>query len=156
MVQRLDCDQPNPHDCGLHSFDQKLIIIAGGYDKKSRLPAGTGYGRQGETLILMGVTANKIEQTVRSAPGFAESGMQILHVSGMEEAVQTARDVAQPGDIVSLSPACASFDLYRNFELRGQHYKALVNALDLSRMALSGAREKGYNSYNGRREYILT
>ena len=85
---------------GLHAFDQKLIIIAGGYDKK-----------------------------IPFTPLGPVMGMQILHVSGMEEAVQAARDAAKPGDIVSLSPACASFDLYRNFELRGQHYKALVNAL---------------------------
>ncbi len=115
---------------GLHSFDQKLIIIAGGYDKKIPFtPLGPVMVDKVKILILMGVTADKIEQTVRSTPGFDECGMQILHVSGMEEAVQAARDAAKPGDIVSLSPACASFDLYRNFELRGQHYKALVNAL---------------------------
>ena len=47
----------------------------------------------------------------------------------MEEAVQTARDVAQPGDIVSLSPACASFDMFPNYGTRGRRFKELVNAL---------------------------
>ena len=47
----------------------------------------------------------------------------------MEEAVKLAHDNAAAGDIVSLSPACASFDMYPNFEARGKHYKAIVNAL---------------------------
>ena len=47
----------------------------------------------------------------------------------MEEAVAAARRVAKEGDIVTLSPACASFDMYPNFEARGRHYKELVNAL---------------------------
>ena len=47
----------------------------------------------------------------------------------MEQAVAAAAAHAQPGDIVSLSPACAAFDLYPNFEVRGRHYKELVNRL---------------------------
>ena len=47
----------------------------------------------------------------------------------MQQAVQLAYETAQPGDVVSLSPASASFDLYPNFELRGRHFKELVNAL---------------------------
>ena len=63
-------------------------------------------------------------------PGYAASGMQIRRAADLEEAVRTARALARPGDIVSLSPASASFDRYPNFEVRGQHYKALVNALE--------------------------
>ena len=48
----------------------------------------------------------------------------------LEEAVSTARDIAEKGDIVTLSPACASFDMYPNFEVRGQHFKRLVNELN--------------------------
>ena len=47
----------------------------------------------------------------------------------MEEAVQTADQITKPGDIVTLSPACASFDKYPNFEERGMHYKRLVNRI---------------------------
>ena len=47
----------------------------------------------------------------------------------MEEAVKAARENAQSGDVVSLSPASASFDLYKNFEERGRHYKSIVNSL---------------------------
>ena len=70
-----------------------------------------------------------VETAVRACPGFAESGLVILHAKDMKEAVDAARAAAKPGDIVSLSPASASFDLYPNFEVRGRHFKELVNAL---------------------------
>ena len=54
---------------------------------------------------------------------------KILHAADMEKAVTLAYAAAEPGDIVTLSPASASFDLYPNFEVRGRHYKSLVNAL---------------------------
>ena len=57
--------------------------------------------------------------------------MAVLHAAGMEEAVAIARKMAVPGDIVSLSPASASFDLYRNFEERGRHFKTLVRELTI-------------------------
>ena len=77
----------------------------------------------------MGQTGPKIEAAVRACPGFAESGLIIEHAKDMAEAVQLARKNAKPGDVVSLSPASACFDLYPNFEVRGRHFKELVNAL---------------------------
>ena len=82
-----------------------------------------------KTLILTGATAGKIEDAVRADAGFAASGLVILRAADMAEAVHLAHEAAQPGDIVSLSPACASFDRYPNFEARGRHYKELVRAL---------------------------
>ena len=55
--------------------------------------------------------------------------LKIVHVSTLEEAVEQARALAQPGDVVTLSPASASFDLYLNFEQRGHHFKRIVNGL---------------------------
>ena len=55
--------------------------------------------------------------------------LKISHVASMEEAVQRAREIAEEGDIVTLSPACASFDLYPNFEARGLHFKRLVKEM---------------------------
>jgi UDP-N-acetylmuramoylalanine--D-glutamate ligase len=55
--------------------------------------------------------------------------LKIYHSSGMEESVKIAHELAKDGDIVSLSPACASFDAYRNFADRGNHFKELVNKL---------------------------
>ena len=115
---------------GLRSFDQKIIIIAGGYDKKIPYePLAPEILAHVKALVLMGQTGPLIEKAVRECPGFAESGLVIEHAADMAEAVATARKLAKPGDIVSLSPASASFDLYPNFEVRGRHFKELVNAL---------------------------
>lgn len=115
---------------GLRAFDQKLIIIAGGSDKGiSFAPLAPELIAHVKVLILTGATADKIEAAVKADPGYAESGLVILRAADMAEAVNLARREAKPGDIVSLSPACASFDCYPNFEVRGRHYKALVNAL---------------------------
>ena len=115
---------------GLRSFEQKLILIAGGYDKKiSYAPLAPELIAHVKVLILMGATGPIIEREVRACPGFAESGLVILHARDMQDAVAQARSAANPGDIVSLSPASASFDRYPNFEARGQEYKRIVNAL---------------------------
>ncbi len=114
---------------GLNSFKQKLILIAGGYDKKIPFePLAPKIIEKVKVLILMGVTAPKIEAAVTSCESYDPDKLTILHVSSMQEAVQKAREVAEKGDIVSLSPACASFDLYPDFEARGRHFKELVNA----------------------------
>ena len=115
---------------GLNSFKQKLILIAGGYDKKIPFePLAPKIIEKVKVLILMGVTAPKIEAAVTACKGYDPDKLTILHVSSMQEAVQKAREVAEKGDIVSLSPACASLDLYPDFEARGRHFKELVNAL---------------------------
>lgn len=80
-------------------------------------------------MILLGATAPKIEKAVRDCENFETSGLQIVHVSTLEEAVAKARELAQQGDVVSLSPASASFDLYKNFEERGKHFKRIVNEM---------------------------
>ncbi len=115
---------------GLRSFDQKIILIAGGYDKKIPYePLAPEILAHVKTLILMGATGPRIEQAVRAEPGFEASELNILHAENMEQAVALAREAAVPGDVVSMSPASASFDLYPNFEVRGRHYKQIVNSL---------------------------
>ena len=115
---------------GLNSFHQKIILIAGGYDKKIPFePLAPKIVEKVKALILMGVTAPKIEAAVRACADFDEQALPIYHVSNMQQAVEKAREIAGEGDIVSLSPACASFDLYPDFEARGRHFKELVNKL---------------------------
>ena len=115
---------------GLRAFDQKLIVIAGGYDKNIPFePMAKDVVERVKLLILMGPTAPKIDAAVRAAPGFAQSGLRIVHAKSLEDAVRIAREEAKSGDIVTLSHACASFDAYPNFEARGNHFKELVNAL---------------------------
>ncbi len=115
---------------GLRSFTQKLVLIAGGYDKKiSYAPLAPEILAHVRLLILMGPTGPIIEQELRALPAFESSGLELLHAANMEQAVQLAKANTHPGDIVTLSPASASFDAYPNFEVRGRHYKQLVNAL---------------------------
>ena len=115
---------------GLRSFNQKIILIAGGYDKKIPYePLAPEILAHVKTLVLMGATSPRIEAAVRACSGFDESALTILHADSMQHAVELARGAAQPGDVVSLSPASASFDLYPNFEVRGRDYKNIVNNL---------------------------
>lgn len=115
---------------GLRSFNQKIILIAGGYDKKIPYePLAPEILAHVKTLVLMGATGPRIEAAVRGCAGFDESALTILHADSMQRAVELARGAAQPGDVVSLSPASASFDLYPNFEVRGRDYKNIVNNL---------------------------
>lgn len=115
---------------GLNSFDHKVILIAGGYDKHIPFDVlGPKAVEKVKCLILMGVTADKIEQAVTSAPGYSAQEMPIVRVGSLEEAVQAARARARRGDIVTLSPACASFDMFPNFETRGNIFKKLVTEL---------------------------
>ncbi|MCI9576810.1 MAG: UDP-N-acetylmuramoyl-L-alanine--D-glutamate ligase [Clostridiales bacterium] len=114
----------------LSLYDQKILLIAGGYDKKIPFDnLGPVIVDKVKTLILMGATAPKIQAAVEAAPAYTEGCPKILHAASMEEAVTLASQEAQAGDIVSLSPACASFDQYPNFEARGNHFKELVHAL---------------------------
>ena len=114
----------------LSLFPQKILMIAGGYDKHIPFePLGPAVCEKVKTLILLGSTAQKIQDAVMAAPQYREGCPEILRVETMEEAVAAAAAHAQPGDIVSLSPACAAFDLYPNFEVRGRHFKEIVNKL---------------------------
>ena len=109
-------------------YKENLVLIAGGYDKHIPYePLGPAIRGRVKTLVLMGDTGPKIEQAVREAQGGALP--EILHAKDMEEAVSLARNAARPGDVVSLSPASASFDMYPGFEARGRHFKELVNGL---------------------------
>ncbi len=116
---------PSRTIAGLEAFDRKVIWIAGGYDKHiPYTPLGPVAARTVKHAILMGATADAIETAVRSC-----TDLPISRVKGMEEAVCEAYRLAQDGDIVFMSPASASFDLYPNFEVRGKHFKQLVQDL---------------------------
>ena len=117
-------------NAGLNAFSQKLIVIAGGSDKKLDYNLlAQPINEHVKTLILLGATADKIEAAVKGYKDHSEENCRIIRVNSMEEAVETARKCAVSGDIVTLSPASASFDSYKNFEERGRHYKSIVNSL---------------------------
>lgn len=117
---------PSRTIAGLRAFDRRVILIAGGYDKNIPYePLGEAAADTVKAAVLLGATADKIEAAIR-----AHSDLPITRVSSMDEAVAAARAIAGEGDIVFMSPASASFDMYKNFEERGNHFKRLVNELN--------------------------
>jgi UDP-N-acetylmuramoylalanine--D-glutamate ligase len=115
---------------GLRAFNRKIIVIAGGYDKKIPYePLGEDANRYIKVLVTLGATAEKIENAVKSHPDYNSDSIKIIRTKTLEEAVETAKSNASSGDVITLSPASASFDLYKNFEERGEHFKRIVNAL---------------------------
>ena len=121
---------PDRTIAGLKARGEKVILIAGGQNK------GLVYDKLGpvinekvKVLIVMGETADLIEQSAKQAANYNAAALEILHADSMEQAVALARAHAHEGDVVSLSPASTSFDKYKNFERRGQHFKQVVNAL---------------------------
>ncbi len=114
----------------LSLFKDKIIMIAGGYDKKIPFDElGIEINKKVKTLILMGDTAKKIEESVKGSKNYIKDNINIINVKDMKEAVEAANKNAVNGDTVVLCPACASFGLYKNFEERGNHFKRLVNEL---------------------------
>ncbi|MBQ6848424.1 MAG: UDP-N-acetylmuramoyl-L-alanine--D-glutamate ligase, partial [Clostridia bacterium] len=114
---------------GLKAFDKKIHLIAGGYDKHIPFEPMVPYILQKvEKLYLCGDTADKIEAAVSSNENY-NNNPEIIRVKDIAEAVELAHKTAKVGDIVSLSPACASFDAFPNFAARGNYFKELVNKL---------------------------
>ncbi|MBW9148522.1 UDP-N-acetylmuramoyl-L-alanine--D-glutamate ligase [Clostridium sp. CM028] len=114
----------------LKAFGKPVILIAGGYDKKIPFEplAEEGYTNI-KTLILVGDTKYKIKEVFERMSKENKIPLQIILAENFNEAIFTAKLVAKPGDIVTLSPACASFDMFQNFEVRGNKYKEIVMTL---------------------------
>ena len=118
---------PSRSKAGLRSFAQKVILIAGGYDKNlDYAEFGEEVKAHVKTLVLVGATSDKIEQACHAAGMEKEN---IVRCTEFAQAVYAARDAAQNGDVVLLSPASASFDLFKNFMERGKVFKDIVNGL---------------------------
>ena len=115
---------------GLKAFDEKVILIAGGYDKHIPFEplAYDGYPYIKE-LILLGETKDKIKAVFDKLEQEKGIKIEIKMVKSLEEAVETAKKIADSGDIITLSPACASFDMYPNFMVRGNKFKDIVKKL---------------------------
>ena len=120
---------PSRTIAGLRSFKEKVILIAGGYDKHIPFDVlGPEIVEHVKALVLCGATAGKIRQAVEQAAGYAPSKPEILEVAPFQNAVEAARDLAEEGDVVTLSPACAAFDQFKNFAERGEVFKEIVNS----------------------------
>ena len=120
---------PSRTIAGLRSFKEKVILIAGGYDKHIPFDAlGPEVVEHVKLLVLCGATAGKIRAAVEQAPGYRPGHPEIVEVTPFEKAVEFARDRARSGDVVTLSPACAAFDQFKNFAERGKTFKSIVNS----------------------------
>lgn len=114
----------------LRSFDRKIILIAGGYDKNIPFePLVPDILSKVKLIILAGPAADKIEAALNAHPDRAASELKVLRAQNFADCVRLAAENACEGDIVSLSPACASFDEFNNFEERGRRFKQLVRDL---------------------------
>lgn len=123
---------PNRTINTLRVFPNKVILIAGGKDKGIPYDdLGPALAAYVKSLILIGATSDKIEQSLNDEINRTGKGknIDVIHAKSYEDAVAAARRLAKKDDVVLLSPASTSFDMFRNFEERGNLFKNIVNGL---------------------------
>ena len=115
---------------GLNSFNEDIVLIAGGYDKNlDYTPIAKPILAKVKTLILLGQTSGKIFEAVKREEEKEGKNIDIHMCETLEETVNLAKKLSKPGEVVLFSPASASFDLFKNFADRGEKFKKLVNQL---------------------------
>ena len=115
----------------LSALAQPVIAICGGYDKGiDCTPLADALCARVRAVVLTGATADKIHHAILSCPAYDEHRLTVVREPDFEKAVLAASALANPGDAVLLSPACASFDAFPNFEVRGQTFTRIVNNLE--------------------------
>lgn len=121
---------PSRTIAGLRAFKQKVILIAGGYDKHIPYDVlGPDLVAHVKAMVLTGATAPKIRAAAEQAEGYDPRKLPIYDIDDFEAAIKKAQTLAQPGDVVILSPASASFDRFKNFMVRGDTFKRIVREL---------------------------
>lgn len=122
---------PSRTMAGLKSFEEDIILIAGGYDKHlDYQPLAKPIVDKVKGLILIGATSEKIYESVKKELEKQEKELSIYQCNEFSQVVEVAKRIAKPGQIVLFSPASASFDLFKNFEERGNTFKDLVLKLE--------------------------
>ena len=121
---------PSRTIAGLNSFDEKIVLIAGGYDKNlDYTPLARPILEKASKIVLMGKTARKISDAIMKEIKGPFDVFPMYKCNTLEQAVQRARNIAEPGEIVLFSPASASFDMFKNFAERGEKFKECVRNL---------------------------
>ena len=116
---------------GLHALTQKPILIAGGYDKHIPFDElGDEICKCVKELFLTGFTADKIAAAVTASPLYDPEKLKMHIMDDFRETVLAASAAAEEGDLVLLSPACASFDRFKNFEERGNFFRSIVMEME--------------------------
>ena len=107
---------------GIQAMVKPTVLLGGGYDKKAEYDEWIeSFDGKVKYLILMGATAKAI-----GAAAEAHGFKNVIYADSFEEAMEIAREKAVPGDAVLLSPACASWGMFKNYEVRGQVFKEIV------------------------------
>lgn len=110
----------------IEAMSRPTVLIAGGYDKGSEYDEWfDAFGGKIKKLVLLGATKNKIAKTA-DRHGYKD----YVFAENLEEAVRRSAEAAASGDVVLLSPACASWDMFQSYEERGRLFKEYVNALE--------------------------
>ena len=121
---------PSRTIAGLLSFPEKVILIAGGYDKHIPYDVlGPVICDHVKKLFLGGATGPKIRAAVEAAANYQPDAIEIVDCGNFDAAVLAAAAAAKSGDVVLMSPASAAFDQFKNFMVRGEHYKKMVREL---------------------------
>lgn len=121
---------PSRTIAGLRSFPEKVILIAGGYDKHIPFDVlGPEIVEHVKLLITTGATGPKIRAATEQAANYAPGRPEICPVEDFYDAIRKAASLAKPGDVVLLSPAGAAFDRFKNFMVRGREFKKTVMEL---------------------------
>ena len=115
---------------GLNSYDEPIVLIAGGYDKNlDYTPIAKPIIQKVKCLILLGQTSGKIFDAVKEELENQGKELPIYMCTTLKQTIDVAKKEAKSGDVVLFSPASASFDLFKNFADRGNQFKKLVNEL---------------------------
>ena len=115
---------------GLHALPKPPVIILGGHDKHIPFDTlGDEVCLHAKAAVVVGETAQRIAAAIRASKCYDPGKLPLVEAPDFRAAVETAYGLAQPGDIVTLSPACSSFDLFKNFEERGNTFRAIVESL---------------------------
>ena len=121
---------PSRTIAGLKSFPEKVLLIAGGYDKHIPYDVlGPEICQHVKTLYLNGATAQQIRQAVESASNYQPGAPKIVMCMDFTEAVMRSAAEAEAADVVLMSPASAAFDQFKNFMERGKYFKKLIMEL---------------------------
>ena len=121
---------PSRTAAALGALPKAPIVICGGYDKK--IPFDTlakSLCEKARAVVLTGATAEKILCEIERCPDYDREKLPVKHISDFKDAVIEAANMAENGDIVLLSPACASFDHFKDFAARGDYFREIVNGL---------------------------
>ena len=122
------CTTPASTITALRAFDAPVVLIAGGYDKGMSFDGmASELVRRARAAVLIGATADAIEAAIGKAG--TTDALTIARSYSLDDAVRQSAGLARPGDVVVLSPGCASYDMFTNYEERGRRFKEAVAAL---------------------------